>query len=185
MKPSHRRTVTKMWKALLKADENLGACHWKFYVNSSDEIQQKDTDYVCGVHVCMYARTLVFNCPPVHNDHMMDQRKAIIHDLHFQTLSLSTQMDMEVGSYYAVDYVSKFYYGRVISIRDEFITLKFLRATSTSTFGWPRRDHVEKVHKSCIFFGPVKIQGNDPTSISVPLHSEVIKVHQLIKNFNL
>ena len=90
IKPSHRRAITKMWKSVKCADENLDACQCEFHVSNRKEIQQQNTDYDCGVYVCMFARTLVFKCPLVDSNHMMDQRKAIIHDLYFQTLGLST-----------------------------------------------------------------------------------------------
>ena len=48
-----------------------------------------------------------------------------------------------------------------------------------------QREDVDEVHQSCIFFGPVTIQGNDPTDVCIPLHSEVAKVHQFIKKFNV
>ena len=68
---------------------------------------------------------------------------------------------------------------------DDIIILKFLHAASSSRFEWPTREDKGKVHKSCIFFGPVTIFGNDLTDISIPIHSEVTKVHQFIKRFNL
>ena len=76
IKPSHRRAITKKWKSLTLAVESLDASQWKFHVNNKEEIQQQNTDYDCGVYVCMYARTLLFNCHLVHNDHMMDQGKT-------------------------------------------------------------------------------------------------------------
>ena len=84
----------------------------------------------------MYGRRLLFNCPLVHNDHMMDQRKAIIQDPHSNTLSLSTHnMNIQVGSCYAVDYINNFYYGRVTSMVDDIVKLKFLHAVPADLNG--------------------------------------------------
>ena len=52
--------------------------------------------------------------------------------------------EIEVGLYYAVDYVTHFYYGRVVSTEDGFVDVKFLHSANSATFDWPRRDNIEK-----------------------------------------
>jgi hypothetical protein len=96
----------------------------------------------------------------------------------YQQISKVPAPGIEEGSYYAVDYINHFYYGRVIFINDTFLTVKFLHATSSTTFDWPRRDDVDIVHTSCVFYGPVEIEGNGP--FSIPLHKEVARVHLFI-----
>ena len=125
VKPTHQRAVCKMWSALLVADNQPSPGDWSFHVNSSNDIQQQETDYDCGVFVCMFARALALSCPLVLNKDMVDVRKSIIHDLHVQHLSPVPSKGVEVGMYFAVDYVTTFYFGRVISVEDGFVEFKF------------------------------------------------------------
>jgi hypothetical protein len=91
-------------------------------------------------------------------------------------------MGIEVGQYFAVDYINHYYYGRAVAVAGDFVTFKFLHATSSSTFDWPHRNDIEEVHSSCIFYGPVVLQGNCPFSIAN--HSEVAKVHLFMKKLH-
>lgn len=72
-------------------------------------------------------------------------------------------VDIEVEHYYAVDYVDRFYIGRVLAdAGNGFWKVKFLHQQSTDGilhFLWPERDDVDKVHSSCIFWGPVFLEG--------------------------
>ena len=142
-------------------------------------IQQQETDYDCGVFVCMFARALALSCPLVLNKDMLDVRKSIIHDLHVQHLSPLPSKGVEVGMYFAVEYVTTFYFGRVISVEDGFVEFKFLHSISSATYDWLRRDDVDRVHCSCIFYGPVMLEGNRPCTFSV--QGEVEKVHLFFK----
>lgn len=51
VKPTHQRAVCKMWSALLVADNQPSPGDWSFHVNSSNDIQQQETDYDCDVFV--------------------------------------------------------------------------------------------------------------------------------------
>ena len=68
-----------------------------------------------------------------------------------------------VEHYYAVDYVDKFYIGRILSDEGNGIwKVKFLHQQSTDGilhFLWPERDDIDKVHLSNIFYGPVFLEG--------------------------
>ena len=44
----------------------------------------------------------------------------------------------------------------------------------TDGFDWPRRDDVDNVHMSCVFYGPVQSVGNTP--FTVLEHEHVRKV---------
>ena len=92
----------------------------------------------------------------------MNVGRSIIHDLHFQSLSPVPCTGVEVGMYYAVDYATTFYFGRVISVADSFVEVKFLHSKGSTTYDWPRTDDVDRVHCSCIFYGPVLLVGNRP-----------------------
>ena len=64
IKPTHQRSITKMWRALVVAGGKPNPCEWSFYVNSHDVLQQ-ETSYDCGVFVCMFSRALVLAGPLV------------------------------------------------------------------------------------------------------------------------
>ncbi|KAK2550404.1 U3 small nucleolar RNA-associated protein 4-like protein [Acropora cervicornis] len=81
--------------------------------------------------------------------------------------------------YYAVDYINTFYFGRVVSVEGCFVELKFLHSKSSTSYDWPRTDDVDRVHYSCIFYGPVLLEGNYPFTISS--QREVQKVHRFIR----
>lgn len=126
----------------------------------------------------MFSRALALAGPLILNANIMDVRRSIIHDLHFQILSPMPSTGVQVGMYYAIDYVTTFYFGRVVSVEGCFVDLKFLHSKS-STNDWPRTDDVDRVHYSCIFCGPVLLDGNCPFTISS--QREVEKVHRFIR----
>ena len=179
IKPAHQRAITKMWRALVVVSGERSPSDWSFYVNSDGDVLQQETDYDCGVFVCMFSRALALTDPLILNADIMDVRKSIIHDLHFQSLSPVPSVRVQVGMYYAVDYVTTFYFGRVTSVEGRFVELKFLHSKSSTTYDWPRTDDVDRVHCSCIFYGPVLLEGNRPFTIST--QREVEKVHFFIR----
>src|SRR6218665_820740 len=69
----------------------------------------------------------------------------------------------EVEKYYAVDYVTRFYIGRVLkaSDRPKFWHMKFLHQLKKNSeiFKWPRAVDCAEVHESVIFFGPILLEG--------------------------
>ena len=179
IKPTHQRAIIKMWRALAVACGEPSPHDWCFYVNSPDDMLQQETDYDCGVFLCLFSRALAFADPLVVNADIMNVRRSIIHDLHFQILSPMPSTGVQVGMYYAVDYVTTFYFGRVISVADNFVEVKFLHSKGSTTYDWPRTDDVDRVHCSCIFYGPVLLKGNRPFTIST--QREVEKVHLFIR----
>ena len=76
--------------------------------------------------------------------------------------------DIKIDHYYAVDYVNKFYIGRALRHDGQnFTQFKFLHSTGAAKeFNWPKTDDVERVHSSCIFYGPVSLRGNAPFTIA-------------------
>ena len=179
IKPTHQRAIIKMWRALVVAGGKPSPCDWSFYVNSVGDMLQQETNYDCGVFVCLFSRALALADPLVLNADIMSVRRSIIHDLHVQSLSPMPSAGVQVGMYYAVDYVTTFYFGRVMSVEDSFVQVKFLHSISSTTYDWPRTDDVDRVHCSCIFYGPVLLNGNRPFTIST--QREVEKVHLFIR----
>ena len=64
-----------------------------------------------------------------------------------------------------VDYVKNFYICRVLDVTMDYVQLTFLYKVGATTFRWPRRDDVDQVHISNVFYGPVTV----PSFISGPL----------------
>ena len=115
----------------------------------------------------MYARSLVnvslMIVPTIHS--ISDLRSYMILELHRKALLPIPPLRMKVDEYFAVDYITHYYFGRVLHIQGEFIRFKFLHPVrhgenATNSFDWPRRDDVADVHLSCVFLwaSPVKRQ---------------------------
>ena len=73
--------------------------------------------------------------------------------------------NVEREQYYAVDYIDRFYIGRVVrpqsNLRD-FSTVKFLHQTSKDgqlRFAWPKTDDIDQVYLGNFFFGPITLEG--------------------------
>ena len=84
--------------------------------------------------------------------------------------------DIQVEAYYAVDFVTRFYIGRVLSHSDRegFWVVKFLHQSmidGVASFKWPAKDDIDTVHESVIFYGPVALQGVSP--FQVPCLEEI------------
>ncbi|GBL65714.1 hypothetical protein AVEN_181170-1, partial [Araneus ventricosus] len=59
-----------------------------------------------------------------------------------------------------------FYIGKVKKIVSEDIFMKFLEK-GADNFRWPKRDKEEKVNIKFIFYGPVQLYGNDPSTMDI------------------
>ena len=103
-----------------------------------------------------------------------DFRKHMLLELQSQSLIpvLSATYCIEKGSYhyYAVDYVNNYYIGRALSAPDtrNFAEFKFLhriRKTNVKRFEWPKHDDIDRVHSSCVFYGPLNLRGHGPFEI--------------------
>ena len=77
---------------------------------------------------CMYARSLVSASPMIfpNSQSISDVRCYMILELHRNSLLPIPPIGLKVDDYYAVDYVSCYYFGRVIQIQGQFALFKFL-----------------------------------------------------------
>ena len=103
----------------------------------------------------------------------------MILELHRNTVLPIPPNSMKVDEYYAVDYVTRYYFGRVLHIQGEFIRFKLLHSVqhgvnAPNRFDWPRRDDIASVHLSCVYYGPVLLTGSSPFTILE--HDQVKKV---------
>ena len=175
-KPSARKAIDKMWMLLSMEDSSLDASEWGFYTNTPHHIPQQDNSFDCGVFICLYARCLALKYPlPIC---ISSYRKQMVVELHRQKIDGPLLPGILVEQYYAVDYINRFYVGRVLAIQSLFCNVKFLHCGSKG-YSWPNHDDIECVHKSYIFYGPVTLSGFGP--FTVLEQSELEKVHQCLK----
>ena len=78
-------------------------------------------------------------------------------------------MAIELERYYAVDYVDKYYIGKVVGQKDDgYFEMKFLKKSGSkkpSYYCWPKRDDKDSVHESVVFFGPLTLLGSDQFTV--------------------
>ena len=131
----------------------------------------------------MFARCFLLQSPVPCSKGIISARRHMIVELHEQELQSFTESSIQEGAYYAVEYQKTYYFGRALRCSDDaFINFKFLHSTSSSgakVFDWPRRDDNDRVHRSCVFYGPVVIVGVGP--FTFPQLSEVEQVYQWVR----
>ena len=186
IKPTVYKAIKKIAKLLKEVDGSLKMEEWSFYANKPGEIPSQRNDFDCGVFTCMYARSLVSTSPMIvpNSQSISDVRSYMILELHRNSLLPIPPNGLKVDDYYAVDYVSCYYFGRVIQIQGQFAQFKFLHrvrlgADAGEIFNWPTRDDVADVHVSCVFYGPVHLIGNSPFKIME--HEQVKEVFRYIQ----
>ena len=186
IKPTVYKAIEKSAKLLKEVDGSVKIEEWSFYANKPGEIPSQRNDFDCGVFTCMYARSLLSMSPMIVPDSqsISDVRSYMVLELHRNSLLPVPPNGLKVDGYYAVDYVSCYYFGRVIQIQGQFVQFKFLHrvrlgANAGEIFNWPTRDDVSDVHVSCVFYGPVHLIGNSPFKIME--HEQVKEVFRYIQ----
>lgn len=143
--------IQKMFTFLCEIDSSINNKEWNFYASLPNDVPQQNNNIDCGVFVCLFARCLALGSKMLTQPSI----KEMLHPI--------PPPSAICGNYYAVDYVDKFYIGRaLVEDANQFVKFKFLHKTGALTFDWPRRGDVECIHSSCIFFGPIKLQGFGP-----------------------
>lgn len=105
----------------------------------------------------------------------------MILELHEKKLNPIPAEPIKPDKYYAVDDINNYYFGRVLEVKSNgFIKFKFWHSAGRNKRDWSRRDDIDEVHVSCIFYGPVHLEGNRPFVITG--HEEVEKVFLAAKN---
>lgn len=176
VKPPTNRALSKIAMILKEVDPDCNLQEWTFACNKQDDIPQQSNQKDCGVFTCLYARCLAGLGPMVHVDvaSILEFRKSIIFSEHRGELQTIPVPDIMLEQYYAVDYVTNYYIGRAISIANQVVKFKFLHRLGADKFDWPKRDDVDDVHVSCIFFGPVSLENSGP--FIAPLQQEIEKL---------
>jgi len=165
-KPTTENAISKMWKLLQQLDSSLDVNQWCFTTNTPVDIPQQGNKIDCGVFLCMFARCFLLQSPVPGSKNINNVRRHMIVELHEQELQSFTEPSIQEDAYYAVEYPKTYYFGRALGSADgSFINFKLLHSTSSSgakVFNWPRRDDIDRVHSSCVFYGPVVIVGVGP-----------------------
>jgi hypothetical protein len=180
VKPLVKEAVEKCICVLSKLPIHIE--YWKYFCSTDTDVLQQGNTYDCGVFVCLYARALAFGDPLVISNTMPDFRQLMIAELHKKQLLQIPPPGLQLELYYAVDYIDKFYIGRLISLENGMLKFKFLHSsqiTGSIKFYWPRRDDIDTVNQYCCFYGPINLNGCGP--FTVDNFKEVEKVFHFIK----
>ena len=172
-----------MWRILQEIDNRIDANRWLFATNTPKDVPQQQNNYDCGVFLCFFARSLVLQSAVPRNS-VPAFRCHMIVELHEQGLINFTVPSIQANQYYAVEYHKTWYFGRALGSPDDnsCVSFKFLHSTLSNgerVFNWPRRDDIDTVHISCIFFGPAVIVGIGP--FNFPQLNEVQQVYKWLK----
>jgi hypothetical protein len=191
VKSSTENAIKKMWRALQQIDPNLDTKEWLFASNTPKDTPQQQNSFDCGVFLCFFARSLALSSSVPSSTGIELFRHHMIMELHEQKLQNFTQPCIKENEYFTVEYDKSYYIGRALrSPQNGFLDFKFLHSTSCSgerVFNWPRRDDIDRVHKSCVFYGPVDIVGTGPVDIvgtgpfTIPRSTEVEQVYQWLR----
>lgn len=70
--------------------------------------------------------------------------------------NLDSTVKIEMEKYYCVYYDDRYYVGRIVSLEDDKVTMKFLKP-DLEKWIWPKADDITKVDRSFIFYGPLHV----------------------------
>lgn len=160
----------------------LNCDDWQYHTNAPSDIPQQHNSYDCGVFVCLYARALVLSDPVLDQNSMPDFRKMMLLELHKKCIQCISPTGIQLETYYAFDYVTTFYIGRVMEITASGITGKFLcksQKDGIPIYNWPGRDDIDTVSPYSIFYGPVSFSDIRPFIIND--HDEIVEVFKFVK----
>ena len=107
---------------------------WMYYCNTAEDVLQQGNAFDCGVFLCIYARALSLGDPLIVPDSLPDAWLMMIAELHLHQLGGIPPQELQPESYYAVDYINKFYIGRLLAIRDGVLHFKFLHSNQCKWF---------------------------------------------------
>ena len=181
MKPTVLKQVEKMVSLLVKVDQSIDIDQWSFFSNRPGEIPQQDNTYDCGIFTCLYARCLATRCQMIPKTEVPLYRQLMIQELHQKRLCPIPPPAIQPREYYAVDYIKNYYFGRVIGKNDCFVQFKFLHRVGATTYHWPRRDDMDRVHLSNIFAGPVTVPHFISGPFEIPEQPAVEKLFRVIR----
>ena len=182
VKPTIRDALLKMGSFLVELDESVDLSEWTFFSNRQQDVPQQPNLSDCGVYTCLFARCLFSQsqCMVTITCGSIPQfRKSMIIELHMQVILPTPPEDIICEKYYAVEYEKKFYFGRVVSVTDDKVEVKFLHQVGIQTFDWPMRNDLDTVFKRRVFYGPVELSGTGP--FHIPSLAEITKLFKHLR----
>ena len=123
LKPTIHLALEKIMSVIQKLLTNHST-NWKCFCNKKADVLQQGNGYDCGVFVCMYARALAFGDPLIEPCSVPGFREGMIVELHEQKANPVPATGPEPESYYVVDYVNKYYIGRLLAIESGLLRFK-------------------------------------------------------------
>ena len=99
-------------------------------------------------------------------------------ELNKKQLSPHPASVIEAEKYYVVDYITKFFVGRALSVDGDNFMFKSLHPALGSKLTWPGWDGIEVKHISCVFYGPVQLE--DFGSFTIPSSQEIDRLHKYL-----
>lgn len=162
VKPTAQHAIEKMATFLVELDSSIDIHKWEFYSSLPSDVPQQNNNFDCGVFVCSFARCLALGSKVLTQPSINAYRTYMVLELQEEMILPIPPPSVMCGRYYAVDYINKFYIGRVLDEANQLVKFKFLHRSGAFVFDWPKTDDIERVHTSCIFFGPIDLQGCGP-----------------------
>jgi len=102
--------------------------NWKCFCSQKANVLQQGNCYDCGVFVCMYARALALGDRLIEPCSVPGFCEGMILVLHEKKPNPVPATGPEPESYYVVDYVNKYYIGRLLSIESGLLRFRFLHS---------------------------------------------------------
>lgn len=150
VKPNGEASLKKMWMLLQIVDSSLDEHEWQFVANKPGDLPQQNNEFDYRVFASFYARCLVTNSVMlVDQPSIQDFRKHMMAELHRSLIATSSNIQM--GHYYAVDYVNIFYISRALDTDKNNVTrFKFLHRVGARRCDWPNCDDIAQRHCSMV-----------------------------------
>lgn len=91
----------------------------------------------------------------------------------------SDDFKIECEKYYCVYYDIGWYIGRIVHLKENICTIKFLHA-NLDEFKWPKKDDIQEIDKKYIMYG--SLNGTNPFTISKEVRTEIRKRFKKLRN---
>lgn len=92
-----------------------------------------------------------------------------------------SEMNLLIEHYYAIYYDDSWYIGRLVKIEDNILTIKFLKS-ELDRYVWPKKDDIQTLCREFVFFGPIKLIGNNPFFLKRCDFVKISKMYKTLKN---
>lgn len=179
---------SKVKRSLRKCSDLVSALNpklkWQLYCGQEAQVPQQRNGFDCGVFVCIFSRCLALSQPLIDPCNIPKFRLGMIVELHEKMLSMQSDNEVQVESYYAIAYEKRFFIGRLLSSDPSgLMHMKFLHSIQykgETSFRWPQRDDIDIVHPARIVYGPLDMELNENHTFTI----KSINLNSLFKSYN-